>query len=93
MEEKIKKLVDPHILELGLFVSAVYYSKEEGLKTLNVELDSKEVIDVNKVTEASKIINPIIDEAGFLLLVANHQIYFSVDNKKIRKSFNYHSDK
>ncbi len=65
MEEKIKKLVDPHILELGLFVSAVYYSKEEGLKTLNVELDSKEVIDVNKVTEASKIINPIIDEAGF----------------------------
>ena len=62
MEEKVKSLVNDKIKGLGLFVSSVYYSTEEGIKTLNVELDSNEVIDVNKITEATKIINPIMDE-------------------------------
>lgn len=62
MKEKVKKLVDDNIKDLGLFVSDVYYSTEEGIKTLNVELDSDEVIDVNRITEATKIINPIMDD-------------------------------
>ena len=62
MEEKVKTLVDGNIKDLGLFVSSVYYSTEEGVKTLNIELDSNEVIDVNKITEATKIINPIMDD-------------------------------
>lgn len=62
MESKVKALVDGNIKDLGLFVSSVYYSTEEGVKTLNIELDSNEVIDVNKITEATKIINPIMDD-------------------------------
>ncbi len=62
MKEKVKKLVDDNIKDLGLFVSDVYYSTEEGIKTLNVELDSDEVIDVNRITEATKIISPIMDD-------------------------------
>ena len=62
MEEKVKALVDGNIKDLGLFVSSVYYSTEEGVKTLNIELDSEEIIDVNKITEATKIINPIMDD-------------------------------
>ena len=62
MEEKVKVLVDGSIKDLGLFVSSVYYSTEEGVKTLNIELDSNEIIDVNKITEATKIINPIMDD-------------------------------
>lgn len=62
MESKVKALVDGNIKDLGLFVSSVYYSTEEGVKTLNIELDSEEVIDVNKITEATKIINPIMDD-------------------------------
>lgn len=62
MEEKVKTLVDGNIKDLGLFVSSVYYSTEEGVKTLNIELDSNEIIDVNKITEATKIINPIMDD-------------------------------
>ena len=62
MESKVKALVDGNIKDLGLFVSSVYYSTEEGVKTLNIELDSKEIIDVNKITEATKIINPIMDD-------------------------------
>ena len=62
MENKVKTLVDDSIKDLGLFVSSVYYSTEEGVKTLNIELDSEEIIDVNKITEATKIINPIMDD-------------------------------
>ena len=62
MEEKVKAFVDGSIKDLGLFVSSVYYSTEEGVKTLNIELDSNEIIDVNKITEATKIINPIMDD-------------------------------
>ena len=62
MEEKVKTLVDGNIKDLGLFVSSVYYSTEECVKTLNIELDSNEIIDVNKITEATKIINPIMDD-------------------------------
>ena len=62
MESKVKELLDDKIKDLNLFVSSVYYSNEEGIKTLNIELDSDEVIDVNKITEATKIINPIMDD-------------------------------
>lgn len=62
MKEKVKNALDAKILDLGMFVTDVYMSIEEGVKTLNVELDSDDVIDVTRITEASKIINPIIDE-------------------------------
>lgn len=62
MKEKVKNAIDAKILDLGMFVTNVYMSTEEGVKTLNVELDSDDVIDVTRITEASKIINPIIDE-------------------------------
>jgi hypothetical protein len=62
MENKVKALVDDKIKDLNLFISNIYYSTEEGIKTLNIELDSSEVIDVNKITEATKIINPIMDD-------------------------------
>ena len=62
MKEKVKNALDAKILDLGMFVTDVYMSTEEGVKTLYVELDSDDVIDVTRITEASKIINPIIDE-------------------------------
>ena len=62
MKEKVKNALDAKILDLGMFVTDVYMSTEEGVKTLRVELDSDNVIDVTRITEASKIINPIIDE-------------------------------
>lgn len=62
MKEKVKNALDAKILDLGMFVTDVYMSTEEGVKILNVELDSDDVIDVTRITEASKIINPIIDE-------------------------------
>ena len=38
-----------------------FVSTEEGKKLFNIVLDSEEVIDLNKITEASRIINKIMD--------------------------------
>lgn len=62
MKEKIQKLVDPEIKELNVFVDDSFVSEEEGKKIFNIVLDSDEIIDLNKITDASRIINNIIDE-------------------------------
>ena len=67
MKTKISKLVNDSIKELNVFVDDAFTSEEEGQKILNIVLDSEEVIDLNKVTEASRIINKIIDQHEELL--------------------------
>lgn len=62
MKEKISSLVDEEIKSLNVFVDDAYTSTEEGKKIFNIVLDSDEVIDLNKVTEASRIINKIMDK-------------------------------
>ena len=66
MKDKIIEKVNPAIEEFNMYVSDVYISTEENVKNLNIELDSSEVIDVERITEASKIINPIIDELDLI---------------------------
>lgn len=67
MKEQIAELVDSKIKDLNVFVSDAFYSEEEGKKLLNIVLDSKDTIDLNLVTEASRIINKIIDNNNHLL--------------------------
>lgn len=61
MKEKVTMLIQDAISSLHLVVSDVYYSEDEGIKTLNIELDSEQTIDVDTITAATEIINPIID--------------------------------
>ena len=67
MKDKIKNLLDDSIKDLNVFVYDAYTSTEEGKKIFNIVLDSDEIIDLNKVTEASRIINKIMDEHDSLL--------------------------
>lgn len=62
MKEKIVPLVEEDIRGLNVFVDDVFVSTEEGKKILNIVLDSEEVIDLNLITEASRIINKLIDQ-------------------------------
>lgn len=62
MKEKISDLVGNEIQKLNVFVDDVFVSTEEGKKILNIVLDSEEVIDLNLITEASRIINKLIDQ-------------------------------
>ena len=62
MKEKISELVNEKIKYLNMFVDDAFTSEEEGKKIFSIVLDSDEVIDLNKITEASRIINKIMDE-------------------------------
>ena len=67
MKDKIANLVNDSIKELNVFVEDAFTSTEEGKKIFNIVLDSEEVIDLNKITEASRIINKIMDANDSLL--------------------------
>ncbi len=66
MKEKVSTLVDESIKELNVYVDDAFISEEEGKKIFNIVLDSDEVIDLNRVTEASRIINKIMDNSSLL---------------------------
>ena len=75
MKEKISELVNESIKDLNVFVDDAFTSTEEGKKIFNIVLDSEEVIDLNKVTEASRIINKIIDKSNLLEDIDELDIY------------------
>ena len=62
MKERIEELVNDKIKDLNVFVFDAFISEEEGKRIFNIVLDSDEIIDLNRITEASRIINKIIDE-------------------------------
>ncbi len=62
MKETVSQLVDSKIKELNVFVEDAFISTEEGKQIFNIVLESEEVIDLNKITEASRIINDIMDK-------------------------------
>jgi len=77
MKEQIAALVDEEIKYLSVFVRDAFLSTEEGKKIFNIVLDSEEIIDLNKITEASRIINKIMDEHESLLEDADELDIFS----------------
>ena len=77
MKTQVAELVNESIKELGVFVDDAYISTEEGKKIFNIVLDSEEVIDLNKITDASRIINKIMDQNASLLDDADELDIFS----------------
>ena len=75
MKEKVSRLVNDSMKELNVFVDDAFISTEEGKKIFNIVLDSEEVIDLNRVTEASRIINKIMDNSNLLKEVDELDIY------------------
>ena len=62
MKEKVTNLVNEKLSKLNMYVDDAFISEEEGKKIFNIVLDSDEVIDLNRITDASRMINKIIDQ-------------------------------
>ena len=77
MKEKIENLVNDSIKDLNVFVDDAFIDTEEGKKRFNIVLDSEDVIDLNRITKASRIINKIMDENESLLQDADELDIFS----------------
>jgi len=83
MKEKVAALVNESIKELNVYVDDAFISSEEGKKIFNIVLDSEEVIDLNRVTEASRIINKIMDENTGLLEDADELDIYSKEKGEV----------
>ena len=66
MEEKIKNKIGNSLDELNLCVDSIKYEKEGNNNYLRICLDSSDIIDVDKIVAATKIINPLIDELDLI---------------------------
>ncbi len=66
MEEKVKEIIGHNLDELHLVVDSVKYEQENGNNYLRICLDSKDIIDVNLIVEATKIINPLMDKEDLI---------------------------
>ena len=85
MKEKIEKLINPIIQELNVYVDDAFISTEEGKKIFNIVLDSEEVIDLNRITDASRIINKIVDKQEDILEDADELDIYSKEKGDIEK--------
>ena len=66
MEEKVKEIIGNSLDDLGLKVDSVVYEKEHNHNFLRICLDSTDIIDLNKIVEATNIINPLMDKNDFI---------------------------
>ena len=58
MEEKVKRIIEKPLEKLNIRVDSISTLKD----TINIVLDSDEVIDLDKVVEASHLINDALDK-------------------------------
>lgn len=62
MEQNIRKVLEKPLLEKNIVIDSITYEKEN----LNIILDSSDTLDLDKIVEASKLINDILDKEDFI---------------------------
>lgn len=62
MNKKIENAIKEPLKKLNMKVDNISFEKGN----LNIVLDSDEVIDLDRITEASRVINKILDEKDFI---------------------------
>ena len=62
MESKIKKIIESPLKKKNFVIDSISFSKGN----LNIILDSDEIIDLNRIVEASKMINEILDKEDII---------------------------
>ena len=66
MEDKVKELLSGCLDSLNLVVDSVVLEEENKQLFLRIGLDSEDIIDLDKVVSATKIIDPIIEKADLI---------------------------
>jgi len=66
MKGKIIEAVGNKLDDLNLFIDDITYGKVDNENTLTIILDSSEIIPLNKVVMATRIINPILDKLDLI---------------------------
>jgi ribosome maturation factor RimP len=75
VENKIREIIGNNLDNLDLVIDSVVFEKEGNNDFLRICLDSKKTIDLDLITEASHIINDLIDNSDLELENYNLDIY------------------
>lgn len=66
MEDKVISLLKDKLTGLNMVVDSVKLEKENNNLFLRICLDSNNILDLDSITEATKIIDPIIEDADLI---------------------------
>ena len=66
MEDKVKDLLKGTLDNLEMVVDSVTLEKENNNLFLRICLDSNNILDLDSIVKATKIIDPIIEEADLI---------------------------
>lgn len=66
MKEKIIAAVGNKLDNLNVIIDDITYEKVEGENTLTIVLDGEEIIPLNTIVMATRIINPILDKLDLI---------------------------
>ena len=66
MKERIIEAIGNKLDNLGVTIYDITYGKVDGENTLTIILDRDEIISLNEVVMATRIINPILDKLNII---------------------------
>ena len=66
MKEKIIEAIGDKLDNLGVIIDDVRYEMVDNENTLIIVLDREEIIPLNEVVMATRIINPILDKLDLI---------------------------
>ena len=66
MKEKIVASIGNKLDDIGVYIYDVTYGKVDGENTLTIILDRDEIISLNEIVKATRIINPILDKLDLI---------------------------
>ena len=61
-----EKAIGDKLDNIGVYVYDITYGKVDGENTLTIILDREEIISLNEVVMATRIINPILDKLDLI---------------------------
>ena len=66
MEDKVRKLIEKEVNQMGITIDSIVYEKEGSNYFLRIVIDREEAIDIDTCVEVTNVINPLLDKADFL---------------------------
>jgi len=62
IEEQVRKLIEGPVNGIGYKISDIVYEKDGSSYFLRIFIDKEGLINIEDCVEASKVINPILDD-------------------------------
>ena len=66
IEEKVRKLIEAPVNEMGITIDSVTYEKEGNNYFFRIVIDRIKPIDIDTCVEVTHLINPLLDDSDII---------------------------